>query len=98
MTSRYEGRARVKCVNVPIGSALERALDEAEAAGMQIQLVRGDRRYLLQPLPSRSLTSEEKTRRRALTERALAIRDQQEPLGVTTAELVREARGDSGNA
>jgi excisionase family DNA binding protein len=46
--------------------------------------------------PPREATPEELARRRALFERARANRDRQPPLGVTTAELLREVRIGQG--
>ena len=40
-------------------------------------------------------TEEERTFRKALVGRTLAHRDEQPPLGITTAELIREARAEA---
>lgn len=40
-------------------------------------------------------TEEERAFRKALMERTLARRNQQPPLGITTAELIREARAEA---
>ncbi len=40
-------------------------------------------------------TGEERAFRKALAERTLAHRDQQQPLGITTAELIHEARAEA---
>lgn len=40
-------------------------------------------------------TEEERAFRKTLAERTLAHRDQQSPLGITTTELIREARAEA---
>jgi hypothetical protein len=41
------------------------------------------------------ITEEERAFRKALVARTLAHRDEQEPLGITSAELIREARAEA---
>lgn len=78
-------------VSVERGSELDRTLTQAEDAGDSIELVHGARTYLLQLVSAGGvLSDEERAWRKALVERTLALRNSQPPLGISTAELIRE--------
>jgi hypothetical protein len=80
-------------VTVEPDTELDRALRAAESSGESVELVHGARRYLLRPdQVGDPITEEERATRRAIMERALANRARQAPLGISTAELIREMR------
>lgn len=83
----------MKRIIVSPGTDLDVALTEAEAAGGSIELAHGGRIYQLVPATSR-IDETEWERRGVLMERALAVRAKQQPLGITTAELIREIRAE----
>lgn len=80
-------------IDIRSGSELDRALTQAENAGEAVELVHSDRIYLLQLVGAGGqISDEERARRTALVERTLANRNRQAPLGISTAELIREMR------
>jgi len=80
-------------IEVTAGSELDAALAKAEMAGESVELVHGGRRYRIVPA-GKVLTPADLARRREIGRRALAARAKQKPLGITTAELIREARAE----
>ncbi|MGI8552342.1 MAG: hypothetical protein ACR2PL_16380 [Dehalococcoidia bacterium] len=88
------GRIEKIRIEVEPGSELDRALAHVEATRGQVELLHGQRSYKLVRLPG-PFTEEERARRVALMEQTLADRNRQQPLGITTAELIREGRGEA---
>ncbi len=74
------------------GSDLDATLSRLEAEGGFVELVHGESRYQLVPITGD--IDVRRAWRRLLAARTRAFRDRQPPLGLTTAQLVREARGD----
>lgn len=76
------------------GSDLDVALSEAEAAGAPLELVHGDETYWLVPTTA-PIEELDRAGRKALVAHTRARRDRQKPLGITTAQLIREGRGEN---
>lgn len=91
MGNEAYSRTGARRIEVTAESDLDAEFSDAEYRNQLIELVHGDKRYQLVPLDGDTFDAE-KAWRTALMARAWAIRDQQEPLGMTTAQLVREAR------
>jgi hypothetical protein len=80
-------------VEINAGSDLEEALANAEASGDTIELVHNGRTYRLVPIGT-PLDPAERARRDDLVARTLVARNRQRPLGISTAELIREVRSE----
>ena len=93
MAEPVRRRGESKRVVIPPESEIARIISEAEAEGHGIELVCGESRYQLVPITG-GIEDVEIGWRRVMAARARAIRDRQQPLGITTAQLVREARGE----
>lgn len=83
-----------RVIDVEPGSALDTALRASEADGSVLEIAHGGRRYQLVPLKYDD-EGDEVAWRRAFQARVLALRNAQNPLGITTAELIREARAEN---
>ena len=93
MTGKANRSSDTRRVVVPPGSELDAALAEAEAEKCFVELVHGEHKYGLVPITG-NFEDSERALRSILIARARAIRERQVPLGITTARLVREARGE----
>lgn len=80
-------------IRVEPSSELGRAVLDAEERGDTIRLNIGTRSFVLEPESDGTVEGEIAVRR-ALMKRTLANRDRQQPLGITTAQLIREARAE----
>ncbi|MGI8552344.1 MAG: hypothetical protein ACR2PL_16390 [Dehalococcoidia bacterium] len=87
------GRIAMARYEVKSGTEPERMLNQLEWAGGELELAHGEELYRVTRIANQDSPSE-RARREELRKEALAIRGQQEPLGITTAELIREARGE----
>jgi hypothetical protein len=93
MTEKRSSPTGSREITVPEGSERDAALRDAQCHGEEIELVPSGLRYQLVPLFG-DTESAQRAWRSALAARSQAIRDSLEPLGMTTAELVRERRGE----
>ena len=95
--SETRGTSNAKRFTMTPGSDLARMLTEAEAQSALVELVHGERSYWLVPYSAKG-DDFELAWRRSLVDRTLAHRNEQQPLGITTAQLIREGRGESSGA
>jgi hypothetical protein len=93
MKDEHYSRTGARVIEIPEGSDAGAEFADAEYRNQLIELVHGERRYQLIPLDG-DTEDVEKAWRTAMMARAWDIRDAQEPLGMTTAQLVRESRGE----
>jgi hypothetical protein len=96
MKNEQYSRTGARVIEIPEGSDAGAAFADAEYRNQLIELVHGGRRYQLIPLDG-DVEDVEKAWRTAMMARAWAIRDTQEPLGMTTAQLVHESRGENSD-
>jgi hypothetical protein len=94
MSTNHAGRSPSLRAEVEPGSELDRVLGEAEASGHAVELNHNGEVYRLVPVSAHS-DEMERAYRLWLVAHTLAIRNRQPSLGTTTAELIREGRGES---
>lgn len=94
-----EAAQRLKVHPITIRRHIKSGELRAVRAGRSLRIRASALEAFLQPeeplvQERRALTAEERTRRNRLIEETLARRDRMPPLGISTAELVRQARRD----
>lgn len=88
------GAVDSEVVEVQPQSPLDCALRSAASTGAIVEIVHGRQRYHLVPVTG-DIDDARRAWRGALMARTLAHRDAQPPLGITTAQLIRESRGET---
>ena len=82
---------------VHAGSDLDRALTAAEGEGRVLEIIHGAAVYCIVPA-SAPIEETDRAWGRALALHTFAVRDRQEPLDITTAQLIRQARSEDYDA